>query len=106
MRTLQAAVREPTKELIELEVKRLDGLFMTAFPMAKQGVMGAVDRCLKIMERRARLLGLDAAIKVETSWAREIEQQGASASEVFEAIVGEVMARHGTIGSGDPSTEG
>ena len=47
-------------ELLALELSRLDGLLAKVYPMAAQGDLQAVDRVLKICERRARLLGLDA----------------------------------------------
>lgn len=105
MRTLQAAVREPAKELIELEVKRLDSLFLVTFPMAKQGIMGAVDRCLRIMERRARLLGLDAPIALSVDWREEAKAAGLSPSEEFEALVARIISdnaqRLGELPSGE-----
>ncbi len=59
-----AALREHTKELAvdvrEMELQRLDSVFMKIFSQAKAGNQGAVDRVLRIMERRAKLLGLDA----------------------------------------------
>jgi hypothetical protein len=48
-------------ELREIEANRLDRLFVVAWrrAMAKDGDLAAIDRALRIMERRARLLGLD-----------------------------------------------
>jgi hypothetical protein len=46
------------------EISRLDGMLRGLWPTARKGNHGAVDRVLKIMERRARLLGLDAPVKV------------------------------------------
>lgn len=48
------------EELRELELERLDMLLKGLEPMAKVGNPGAVNSFLKVMERRARLLGLDA----------------------------------------------
>lgn len=48
-----------------IEIARLDRLNLKMSPLAEQGSMGAVDRCLRIMERRARLLGLDAPTKAD-----------------------------------------
>ena len=58
---------ESVEILKEIELHRLDRLYARMFPLAEQGSMGAVDRCLKIMERRARLLGLDAPVKTDFS---------------------------------------
>lgn len=47
-------------ELRRLETERLDALQVALWGLASKGDAGAIDRILKIMERRARLLGLDA----------------------------------------------
>lgn len=94
---LVAMLREPAEELRLLEVERLDSLFLSAFPLAKQGVMTAIDRCLRIMERRARLLGLDAPVRVAVDWREELselQEAGevkATASEIFEELVATAM---------------
>lgn len=59
-RLMQTAKREGSKEAFEIELRRLDDLFMTLWPLARQGEMPAIDRCLRIMERRAKMLGIDA----------------------------------------------
>lgn len=64
-RALEIAVTEPAQELIQLETMRLDALFMAVWPDARRGVLKAVDRALKIQERRAKLLGLDKPAKFE-----------------------------------------
>lgn len=43
------------------ELATLDRLQHALWPAAIKGKPGAIDRVLRIMERRARLLGLDAA---------------------------------------------
>lgn len=52
-----------SNELRAEEVSRLDGMLEKVYPKAAQGDLLAVDRVLKIMERRAKLLGLDAPIR-------------------------------------------
>lgn len=42
------------------ELSRMDAMLRGLWPDARKGHHGAVDRVLKIMERRAKLLGLDA----------------------------------------------
>jgi hypothetical protein len=65
MRELREICREPAEELRTLELERLDRLWAGVWTQAKQGHLGSIDRCLRILERRARLLGLDAPLKVE-----------------------------------------
>lgn len=50
-----------------VEVARLDRLLVAVWPMAIKGNLGAVDRALRIAERRAKLLGLDASVDVSAT---------------------------------------
>ena len=56
---LKATLREPAAELRELELARLDAMLLPLWRRVQAGDEKAVDRALRIMERRARLLGLD-----------------------------------------------
>jgi len=59
---------EAADELRRLEVERLDALTLLLWKQAtgsKEPNHGAIDRLLRIMERRARLLGLDAPTRQE-----------------------------------------
>jgi hypothetical protein len=46
------------------ELSRLDAMLSGLWPLARKGALGAVDRVLKVMERRAKLLGLDAPLRL------------------------------------------
>ncbi len=54
-----------TDELVELELERCDQLQRALAKKASEGNERAVMATLKIMDRRAKLLGLDAAPKFE-----------------------------------------
>lgn len=56
----RAQIAASADELRSEELSRLDGMLLGLWPQARKGTLPAVDRVLKIMERRARLLGLDA----------------------------------------------
>lgn len=56
---------ESTAEYVSLENARLDRLLNSVWPKAIGGDQGAVDRVIKIMDRRAKLLGLDKPTKIE-----------------------------------------
>ena len=60
LRGLAATVRKPADTLRMLDLKRLDRLFAAHFPRACRGDHQATAACLRIMERQAALLGLDA----------------------------------------------
>jgi hypothetical protein len=46
--------------VIEMELDRLDAMFLAIAGRAATGDVAAIDRALRIQERRAKLLGLDA----------------------------------------------
>jgi hypothetical protein len=60
----RAQVTANADELRSEELSRLDGMLQGLWPRARKGEAAAVDRVLKIGERRAKLLGLDAPTKV------------------------------------------
>jgi hypothetical protein len=62
MEDLDASVKEAAEHLRALEVRRCDALAMKLWPQS--GNPRVTDSILRIMERRARLLGLDAPAKV------------------------------------------
>jgi transposase-like protein len=62
---LKATYREPADEVRKLELDRLDRLTLALWQRAKGGESEAIDRVLKLMDRRARLLGLDAPQKFD-----------------------------------------
>lgn len=63
-RALERCVREPADAVVELETQRLDQLFKAVLPTALTGDPASVNSALRVMERRARLLGLDAPAQV------------------------------------------
>ena len=116
-RALKDIVREPTQETIDLELDRLDLLWRTALTvMAGRHVMAqngrivrddkgepiedprphlaAIDRALKVMERRARLLGLDAPTRVDARITDSLDAQ-------IERLAAELHFIEGFAGRGD-----
>ncbi|MCF3101436.1 hypothetical protein IPZ58_07560 [Streptomyces roseoverticillatus] len=103
-RALKAIVQEPAEKVRALELERLDLLYERAVqvlerrhvtvsqgrivregdqPLQDDGpVLQAIDRLLKIQERRARLLGLDAATKANVSGAVRYEIVGIDAEDL------------------------
>lgn len=53
--------------LRDMELARLDRLMLAQWTPACAGDINAASMVLRIMERRARMQGLDAAVKVETN---------------------------------------
>ena len=56
---VEAVTAEATQLKAE-ELSRLDGMLSGIWVEARKGHLGAIEKVLKIMERRAKLLGLDA----------------------------------------------
>jgi len=57
---LSTSLLENAKDVLHMELERLDGVLIPVLKKAKSGDLLAVDRVLRIMDRRARYLGLDA----------------------------------------------
>ena len=59
---------ETARDVLALELQRLDELLQMLMPKATSGgknAMAAVDRVLRVQERRAKYLGLDQAKKIQ-----------------------------------------
>ena len=57
---------EGTEAVRQLELNRLDQMLFTLYPQILQGDQGAINTALRIEERRASLLGLDAPKQIES----------------------------------------
>lgn len=115
-RALLATVAEPAEEVRKHELQRLDNLYKLALQIAERAhvvvsqgrvvylgdspleddgpALQAVDRLLKIQERRARLLGLDAPVKHEV---RNVD--------AVDAEIEQLVARLGARGQGPVAAE-
>ena len=72
-RVLREFVAEPASALRGQELARLDRLMLTHWPAAIEGNHKATAVVLQIMDRRIRLLGLDAPHRIDiTGWIREM----------------------------------
>ena len=72
---LKSIIKEPAEEVRDMEVARLDAALFAIWSQVKQGNHGAIDRFIKIQDRRAAYLGLDApkesALNVSGTLKRE-----------------------------------
>jgi hypothetical protein len=64
---LDPVIQGKAERLRELESARLDRLQLALAPGIKEGQPAAIMACIRIMERRSRLLGLDAPERVVLS---------------------------------------
>lgn len=83
-------VSESADELRTLEACRLNELLNALWVRAIGGDEKAIDRVLRIMERRARLLGLDAPTRTEAVTIDAIDREIARLSA-------ELVQRGGTV---------
>jgi len=68
---LNEIIGTPTVESLRAaEVARIDVLINALWKPATRGSLGAVDRVIKLSERKAKLLGLDAASAVDMTFKR------------------------------------
>jgi AraC-like DNA-binding protein len=71
-RELSRAFREPTELLLQMELDRLDALQRAYWDAAITGDGEAADRVLRIMDRRARYLGLDRQDTVQEDLGKAV----------------------------------
>lgn len=61
---LAGEIDDRADELRAMELERLDRILLGCYQAAAGGNLKAIDRVIKISERRAKLLGLDAPSKI------------------------------------------
>ena len=66
---LRKTVQEPADQLRQLDLGRLDAMLLAIWAQARAGNFEAIDMALKILARRAKLLGLDAPVRQELTGA-------------------------------------
>ena len=62
---IQSSNKEEAQEIRNLELSRLDRMQTAIWAQVLNGNQGAIDRVIRIMQRRADLLGLDAPKKTD-----------------------------------------
>ena len=67
MKRLIARCEEKAEDIKSMELDRLDKLSLAVWPQAMKGHLQAVDRMLKIMDQRAKLLGAYAPTKIAST---------------------------------------
>lgn len=87
-RTWQREQLMAADEYISQELRRLDTAQSSIWQKVLDGDLGAVDRFIKISQRRMKLLGLDVdETKITVDWREEAQQKGINVSEIFGQIV-------------------
>lgn len=92
-----------TKEQRDLAISRMDRLLQAVWDRADNGYLPAIDRALKIEERRARILGIDAPEKLVTvnQDANRLNIEKVFTDESAIDLIHATMAHLSSIASGD-----
>lgn len=83
-RALEESIAQQTHSVDvyrEIEVRRLDQMLLALHPGIQRGTPRAIEIALKVAERRAKLLGLDSATKLELTTIDAVDQQIALLTE-------------------------
>jgi hypothetical protein len=96
MQAIRELPRENAEEALAVELERCDALLVGLWPKARRGDEKAVHAALRVMERRARLLGLDdfearMADVAERRVALE-ERQVELMQQVMDAVLASMLA--------------
>lgn len=76
MSAIKRTMQEPADEVRKMELERLDALWEKTWKWAIElDEPKAVDRALKLMERRAKYLGLDAPVTVNHNFIKARAQE-------------------------------
>ena len=71
--SLAEVTKEDAQQLRDVEAARLDALQHAIWDKAIDGDLSAIDRVIKIIDRRARLLGLDAPQQVAVNNGMDVD---------------------------------
>ena len=63
MKALDKTLQEPSEEVRKMELERLDSILLGLWPRILKGEPRAAEVGLSVMERRSRMLGLDAPVR-------------------------------------------
>ena len=66
---LNKTIKAAAEDVKQMQISRLDTMLKAIWASVVAGNLGVIDRALRLEERRARLLGLDAPIKQEHTGA-------------------------------------
>ena len=90
---LNENINEEAKNVRRLELERLDMMLANLWPKVEAGRESAIDRVLRIMERRSKLLGLDAPTRADVTTGGEKLPGATPSREEIRAALEEELAR-------------
>ena len=112
MRAMKRTLQEPADQVRQAEVDRLDRMQLALWPKAMRGEVNAVATILRVMERRAKLLGLDMPVKISqdvTVWegGESIDRAVRDLAELLRANAADSSGESavaGDTGEAEPAT--
>lgn len=102
-RAIKRTQQQPADELREAEIDRLDRLQLAVWPKAMNGDNTSIATIIRIMERRARLLGLDMPVKIAqdvTVW------EGGESIDRAVRDLAELLRQNAAAGTGESAMAG
>lgn len=82
MQELRELPKDDAKDVLNLEVERLDQLLMALWPAAMKGHVRSSETVIRLMERRSKLLGLDAPGSIQNDDDGQ-EQRRSALADLF-----------------------
>ena len=92
---LRQVVREPASELLTADLERLNLLWGAMLARALAGSARHAEVALKVLERRARMFGLDAADRLGDRAVSALEEAMALAAPLLADVLVRVLAQLG-----------
>ncbi len=89
---LLATIQQPADEVRRLEVARLDAMLLAVWTKVREGDPAAVNSALKIMHRRALLLGLDAPVQARVAMTVDVRKVAEEVAAELGRPVEDVLA--------------
>ena len=74
------------------DLVRIEKAIGYLWPKVQKGQVTAIRALVELLQRRARLLGLDAPTNLNLSWEVEAKAQGIDPDTFFQVVVGAIMA--------------
>jgi len=95
------ALAETAEEIVFLDCARLDEMLAGLMPAVKDGDPAAVRAALGVMERRAKMLSLDGALRVQVSGGLAVQELSQEELDAQIARYAAVLAAGAHAGGGD-----
>ena len=99
-RAAERMVRPHLEEYRDMQLDRLERMHMAVWPRAKDGDLRAIDTALRIADREANLLNLNAPIKVQAEVTVYEGQQLVEHTARIVELIRQSRSKTGNMGSG------